>query len=69
MRISVAGKQKEYEEGTSLKALIAKEEVENPEYVTVALNDDFVDQGKFESTFVKDGDAVEFLYFMGGGAR
>ena len=29
--------------------------------------DEFVDQGAFESTTLKDGDVVEFIYFMGGG--
>ena len=54
-------------EGMTVKELIALENVETPEYVTVSLNDEFVDQGAFESTTLKDGDVVEFIYFMGGG--
>ena len=42
---------------------------QNPDYVTVTVNDDFVDSDAFDKTELKDGDAVEFLYFMGGGAR
>ena len=42
--------------------------VENPDYVTVTVNDDFVDSDAFDKTELKDGDTVEFLYFMGGGA-
>ena len=38
-----------------------------PQYVTVTINDEFVESGAFESTVLKDGDVVEFLYFMGGG--
>ena len=60
MTITIAGNKKEYEEGVT---------VENPLYVTVTINDDFVDREKFGETVLKDGDAVEFLYFMGGGAR
>ena len=41
--------------------------METPEYVTVSVNEEFVDQGAFDSTLLKDGDEVEFLYFMGGG--
>ena len=41
---------------------------QNPDYVTVTVNDDFVDSDAFDKTELKDGDAVEFLYFMGGGA-
>jgi len=42
--------------------------VETPQYVTVTLNDEFLQSGTFEQTVLKDGDSVEFLYFMGGGA-
>ncbi len=68
MIITVAGEKKEYNEGITVKELIGKENVETPEYVTVSLNDEFIDQGAFESTVIKDGDSVEFLYFMGGGS-
>ena len=47
--------------------LIADENVETPQYVTVTINDDFVQSGTFDETVLKDGDVVEFLYFMGGG--
>ena len=67
MTITIAGNKKEYEEGVTVETLI--ETVENPLYVTVTINDDFVDREKFGETVLKDGDAVEFLYFMGGGAR
>ena len=43
--------------------------LENALYVTVTLNDEFVERDNFETTVLKDGDVVEFLYFMGGGAR
>ncbi|WP_448915944.1 sulfur carrier protein ThiS [Eubacterium ramulus] len=67
MKLNVAGENKEYKAGLTVKELIALENVETPEYVTVSLNDEFVDQGAFESTELKDGDVVEFIYFMGGG--
>ena len=47
--------------------LVIDENVETPQYVTVTINDEFVESGAFESTVLKDGDVVEFLYFMGGG--
>lgn len=67
MTITVAGKKKEYEEGLTVAELIVKEDVENPEYVTVTLNDEFVESARIKETVLKDGDVVEFLYFMGGG--
>ncbi|WP_367566661.1 sulfur carrier protein ThiS [Lacrimispora sp.] len=68
MNITVAGNKKEFEEGITILDLIRLEDVENPEYVTVTLNDDFLERGRFELTVLKSGDEVEFLYFMGGGA-
>ena len=47
--------------------LVVDEKVETPEYVTVTINDEFVESGTFDTTVLKDGDTVEFLYFMGGG--
>lgn len=67
MTITVAGVKKEYEDGLTVAKLVEMENVETPEYVTVTINDDFVESGAFESTSLKDGDSVEFLYFMGGG--
>jgi len=69
MIINIAGEKKEYPEGTTIKDLIEKENVDNPDYVTVTVNDEFVDRETFPTATVKDGDEIEFLYFMGGGAR
>ena len=68
MKITVAGNKKEYEDGITVAELIVKENVETPEYVTVTVNDDFVERDDFETIKLNEGDAVEFLYFMGGGA-
>lgn len=67
MTITVAGNKKEAAEGLTVAQLIKDENVETPEYVTVTINDEFVKSGTFEETVLKDGDVVEFLYFMGGG--
>lgn len=67
MFITVAGEKKEYKDGLTLPELIELEKVETPEYVTVSLNDEFVDGDKKAEIVLKDGDNVEFLYFMGGG--
>ena len=67
MKITVAGVQKEVTDGLTVAQLIEQEKVETPQYVTVTINDDFVESGTFETTVLKDGDNVEFLYFMGGG--
>ncbi len=68
MKITVAGVAKEYEEGITIAKLIELENVETPEYVTVSLNDEFAVKDEYATKELKDGDNVEFLYFMGGGA-
>ena len=67
MQIIVAGTKKEVADGLTVAQLVIDENVETPQYVTVTINDEFVESGTFESTVLKDGDNVEFLYFMGGG--
>lgn len=67
MTITVAGNKKEVADKLTVAQLIIDENVETPEYVTVTINDEFVKSGTFEETTLKDGDVVEFLYFMGGG--
>ncbi|MCH4072303.1 sulfur carrier protein ThiS [Pseudoramibacter sp.] len=67
MKITVSGEPTEVKEGISVAELIQEKDVENPQYVTVTVNDDFIDSGAFEEKTLSEGDQVEFLYFMGGG--
>ena len=66
MKITVAGERKEVADGLTVAALIEQENVETPQYLTVSVNEEFLESGTFESTVLKEGDEVEFLYFMGG---
>ena len=68
MEIIVAGNKKDVADGLKLTELFTLEKVETPEYVTVSLNEEFVPSDKVAETVLKDGDNVEFLYFMGGGS-
>ena len=58
-----------HEKSVSVKELLVIAKAEQPDYVTVQKNGEFVDHDGFENTFVQDGDTIEFLYFMGGGAK
>lgn len=69
MKITVAGQVKDYPEGLTVARLLELEQVETPQYVTVAVNDEFVPAGTLETAELRDGERVEFLYFMGGGRR
>lgn len=67
MNIIVAGAKKEVADHLTVSALIEQEQVETPQYVTVSVNEEFIESGAFESHVLHEGDEVEFLYFMGGG--
>ncbi len=67
MKITVGGEKKEVADGLTVAGLIELEQVETPEYVTVSINEEFIDSSTFESHALHEGDEVEFLYFMGGG--
>ncbi len=67
-KIQVNGNGQEVEVPISLIDLIKKNNVVQPEMVSVQLNGEFVDREDFGSTLVNDGDEVDFLYFMGGGS-
>ena len=67
LTITVAGNKKEVADGLTLAQLIVDEKVETPEYVTASVNEEFIENGSFADTVLKDGDEIEFLYFMGGG--
>ncbi|MEE0955335.1 MAG: sulfur carrier protein ThiS [Eubacterium sp.] len=69
MTITVSGEKKEVKDGLTVQELIEQEKVETPEYVTVSINEEFEKSENFASRKLKDGDVVEFLYFMGGGCR
>lgn len=68
MFITVAGAKKEVKDGITIAQLIDEEKIENPLYVTVTVNDEFVERKDFENKALSENDTVEFLYFMGGGS-
>ncbi|MBQ6964101.1 MAG: sulfur carrier protein ThiS [Bacteroidaceae bacterium] len=48
--------------------VIRENHVAQPDMVSVQVNEEFVDREEFSTLQLKDGDEVDFLYFMGGGA-
>ena len=68
-KIQVNGNEQEVEVPISVIELIKKNEVAQPEMVSVQVNGEFVDRANFSVVHVKDGDEVDFLYFMGGGSH
>ncbi len=66
-KIKVNGKEQELLNELSISELIKINKVAQPEMVSIQLNGNFVVRDNYESTGLKEGDEVDFLYFMGGG--
>ncbi len=67
-KITVNGEVQEVQLPLSLTELIRQNNVQQPEMVSVQVNDDFVDRTEWDGLQLKEGDNVDFLYFMGGGS-
>ncbi|ADH85576.1 sulfur carrier protein ThiS [Desulfurivibrio alkaliphilus] len=69
MQITVNGEAKEFsEDQVNVTLVLTQQNVESPDMVAVQVNGAFVDKGEFDQRVLQEGDSVEFLYFMGGGA-
>ena len=66
-KITVNGEAQEVQLPLNLTELIKQNNVQQPEMVCVQVNDDFVDRTEWDGLQIKEGDVVDFLYFMGGG--
>ncbi len=67
-KIKVNGEAQEVQLPLSLSELIKQNDVQQPDMVSVQVNEDFVDRAEWDGIQIKEGDSVDFLYFMGGGA-
>ena len=68
MKIKVNGTPQEIEAGLNVTNLLVRNQVEQPDMVSVQLNGEFVPREQFTNTVFREGDEVDFLYFMGGGS-
>ena len=66
-KITVNGEAQEVQLPLNLTELIKQNNVQQPEMVSVQVNDDFVDRTEWDGLQIKEDDVVDFLYFMGGG--
>ncbi|OGV63115.1 MAG: thiamine biosynthesis protein ThiS [Lentisphaerae bacterium RIFOXYC12_FULL_60_16] len=68
MKLTINGETKDLPDGLAIPALLEHQKVKMPDMVSVEVNGEILERKQFETTILKDGDRVEFLYFMGGGA-
>ena len=67
MELTVNGKTIQCGDDLSVTALLGEQQVKMPDMVSVELNSEILRRDVFDQTNLKEGDKVEFLYFMGGG--
>ena len=67
-KIYVNGDAQEVNLPLNVSELIKQLLVENPEMVSVQVNEEFAEREDWDSIQIKEDDKVDFLYFMGGGA-
>ncbi len=65
MEITINGKNETIDATTILEVLKAKEI--DHQLVAVELNTQIIEQEQLATTSIKDGDKLEFLFYMGGG--
>ena len=67
-KIYVNGDAQEVSLPLNVSELIKQLLVENPEMVSVQVNEEFAERDDWDSIQIKEDDKVDFLYFMGGGS-
>ena len=65
--IKVNGESQVVELPLTVEELIKQNNVENPELVSVQVNEEFLDRNEYANRQVEEGDEIDFLFFMGGG--
>ncbi len=66
-KIYVNGDAQEVSLPLSVSELINNSNVQQPEMVSVQVNEEFAEREDWDTIQLKEGDKVDFLYFMGGG--
>ena len=66
LKVILNGKPNEIESGMTVTDLLLKWRV-RPELVTVEINEHILQKFDYDSTQIKEGDKVEFIFYMGGG--
>ena len=65
--IYVNGEAQEVSLPLNVSELISQSNVQQPEMVSVQVNEEFAEREDWEQIQLKENDKVDFLYFMGGG--
>ena len=67
IKIKLNGKEQQIKDGLTVSDLLLKWKV-RPELVTVEVNETILQKLDYDATRIKEGDNVEFVFYMGGGS-
>lgn len=68
MKVVINGEQMELAKAITVTDLLQERKVASPDMVSVEINEEILARDAFATTFLKENDTIEFLYFMGGGS-
>jgi sulfur carrier protein len=67
-KIIVNGEDQEVSLPLTVEELMKQNKVLQPDMVSVQLNEEFLTRDEYATRQLSEGDEIDFLYFMGGGA-
>ena len=67
MKLTINGEDREFSSTLTVASLIAQLDMK-PDRVAVELNRDLVPRERWDQTQLSDGDKLEIVHFVGGGA-
>jgi sulfur carrier protein len=68
VKITINGNEEEIASDITIRELLTVKNVESPDMVSVEHNGTILDRPDYATVIVREGDVIEFLYFMGGGS-
>ncbi len=68
MEVVINGKKEQLDDGSTVANVLEKRNVRK-EMVAVEVNGEVVHRDQYELLVLKDGDKVEFLFYMAGGTE
>ncbi len=66
INVTINGKKQTIDRELTLLELLQQKNI-NPKIVTVEVNEKIISKDDYDKLIIKDGDVIEFVFFMGGG--
>ncbi len=67
MLVTINGKKENLKDIITITEFLEERRIRK-EVVVIELNDKIIDKSNFDTTYIKENDRIELLYYMGGGS-